>query len=453
MRADQNDCRVTLTKLGIDRVGAKETRFEIADAKVIGLRLVVQPSGFKSWCVRFTFLGRDRKLTLGPYPRVDLDQARNLGAAALRDVATGKDPATEKIETRRRQQAGLDSENLFKPVFEDYRRDHLEANLRPSTSRELKRLFEKHVLPKWKARKLPDIADTDVIAILNVLKRRAPFSANRLRAALSHFFNWCIHERRLLKISPIATVKKPHKKETKRKRRLSHSEIRWLWRACDKIGYPFGPITKLLLLTGARRDEVRAMRDAELHLEDRSWKLPGQRTKNKVDHKVFLAGVTKRILEKLPRIETEEGFVFSTNGKTAPSGFSRAKERLDRLMLSYAKEEARRSGNDPAKVEIEEWRLHDLRRTMASEMARLGIPLPVTERCLNHVGESFGGIAGVYQLHDFETEMQDAFEKWARHVETLVAASGNVIPIVTGKTRVANRRSENKPVNALVLSR
>jgi len=175
------------------------------------------------------------------------------------------------------------------------------------------------------------------------------------------------------------------------------------------------------------------MTDRELKLDDKLWILPKSRTKNGLEHEIHLSNTARAILERTPRVKSKAGYVLTTNGETAPSGFSRAKRKLDKLMVGYAQAEAKQRRDDLATVEIPNWTLHDLRRTMASGMARLGIALPVIEKCLNHISGSFAGIVGVYQRHSFAAEKVAAFDAWARHVDSLVTGkAGNVVALRRG---------------------
>lgn len=412
--------RMKLTTLLVEQAKPSgETAIEIADSVVTGLRLVVQPSGHRSWAVRYRFNGDNRKLTIGPWPRVGLSLARELAAKALRKVVEGEDPAAEKKEARIRQQAEADLSDMVNVVFGQFRDRHL-ATLRPSTRKEIVRLFTKKILPKWGERRMGDITKRDVLnALDDMVASGAPISANRMLAALTGFFNWSI-SRDIIALSPCAGVKRPSPQQP-RDRVLSDDELRWLWKACDEIGWPFGPVTRLLILTGARREEVRALRERELRTEEKLWTLPAERAKNGVAHDVHLADIASDVLKASPRVTNDGGFVFSTNGRNPASGFSRAKERLDAEMLRLAREE------NP-KAEIAPWVLHDLRRTMASGMARLGVRLEVIEKCLNHISGSFGGIVSVYQRHNFAAEKKAAFDAWARHVEsTINPKRGNVV--------------------------
>jgi integrase len=184
---------------------------------------------------------------------------------------------------------------------------------------------------------------------------------------------------------------------------LSDHELRLVWRATEAIGWPFGSMVRLLLLTGQRRNEVARMQWIELDLERGLWTLPRERVKNDRPHTVPLSPLVVSIIKSLPRIAGQ--YVFTTNGETASSGYSVAKRRLD----------AQLPADMPA------WRWHDLRRTLASGLARLGVNLPVIEKILNHISGSFGGIVSVYQHHDFADEKRQALEAWSDHVAAIVA--------------------------------
>jgi integrase len=190
---------------------------------------------------------------------------------------------------------------------------------------------------------------------------------------------------------------------------LTDDELRGFWLGCDELSEPFGPLLKLLLLTGARLREVAEMTHAELN--GGTWIVPPSRTKNKLAHTVPLPCMAQEIIADLARVAGEPGFLFSTNGRTPVSGFSKIKARLDGIMLKLARNEG---------ADIPPWRIHDLRRTAATGMARAGVDLPVIERALNHVSGSFAGIVGVYQRYKFEDEVRAALEAWANLLCSIV---------------------------------
>jgi integrase len=385
-----------LTIRTIETIKADKIRREIPDAYLRGLYFVVQSSGAKSWAIRYRHGRRTRKHTLGAYPAIDLKSARELGAKALRAVAEGRDPGQEKVQAR---VARIDT--VEGAVAQFIERHCKQAN-RARTIESTERLLRLHVVPRWRGRPVNSITRRDVLDVLDrVIDGGAPVAANRTLTAIKTFFNWCV-ARDIITVSPAHGVKPPTA-ERSRDRVLSDHELVLIWRATEAIGRPFGPMVRLLLLTGQRRDEVARMQWAELDLGRGLWTLPRERVKNDRPHTVPLPPLVISILKAVPRIAGQ--YVFTTNGETASSGYSAAKRRLD----------ARLPADMPA------WRWHDLRRTLASGLARLGVNLPVIEKILNHISGSFGGIVSVYQHHDFADEKRQALEAWSNHIAALVA--------------------------------
>ena len=210
-------------------------------------------------------------------------------------------------------------------------------------------------------------------------------------------------DRDIIASSPCAGVRPPTPEQS-RDRVLADFELRNIWLAADRLGGPFGALVKLLMLTGQRRDEVARMAWSEVDLDARLWKLPKARAKYGQPHDIALSEPAVAILMSLPQIG--DIFVLTTDGRTAASSYSQNRRRLDALL--------------PA--DMPHWVLHDLRRTAASGMARLGINLPVIEKVLNHSSGSFGGIVGVYQRHDFADEKRRALDRWGAHVADLVSS-------------------------------
>jgi integrase len=357
--------------------------------------------------VRYRHKGTPRKHTLGNYPALDLAQAREAGAKALRSVAEGGDPGAEK------QQARSELPDTVGAVVAEFIAAHVKRNNRPRTAEETERLFKLHVLPHWQNRQIKSITRRDVHALLDrIIAGGSPVAANRTFSAVRKLFGWAL-SRDIVETMPTAGVARPTE-EKSRDRTLSDGELKSVWRTAAKVGFPFGPLVQLLILTAARRDEIAGLRWSEIVeiLSDRAViVLPAERTKNGVQHEIPLSALAISILKSLPRINGS-AFVLTTNGEAASSDFGKKKRKLDALLPS----------------DMPGWTLHDLRRTVATGMAKLGIGLPTIERCLNHVGGSFGGIVGVYQKHEFSEEKKRAFDAWGRHVEELVS----------GKTKTAN---------------
>jgi integrase len=253
-----------------------------------------------------------------------------------------------------------------------------------------------------------------------IVARGAPVGANRAFAQLRKMFRWAV-SRGIIERSPCDGIDRPSA-EKSRDRVLVADELRLVWRAAADLGFPFGPIVKLLVLTGQRRSEVGGMEWRELDLERGVWTIPASRSKNKRQHILPLSPQALAIIKAVPRFAGSK-FVFSP-GKAAPSGFSRAKTRADRLI-------AKMNGGEP----LAPWILHDIRRSVASGLAELGINLPVIERLLNHISGSFAGVVGIYQRFNFADEMRAAMERWGRHVEALGTKEpgGNIVELAAAR--------------------
>jgi integrase len=391
-----------LTARTVETVKAGPKRREIADKLLPGLYLVVQPTGAKSWAVRYRVAGRPRKHTIDGYPAIDLKAARELASEALRAVAAGRDPGREKLESR------AIAQDTVAVVVQQFVELHCRRHNRPRHARETTRLLERNVLPRWRARPIREISRRDVLYLLDRLAEDGPITANRTLSAVRKLFNWAV-SRDIIAVSPCAGVKPPTP-ERSRDRVLSDDELCVVWQAADKLGGPFGALIKFLILTGQRRDEAAGIRWSELDLDSRLWTIGKERAKNARTHDVPLSPQAVLIIGSLARI-AGSAFVLTTTGKAPASDYSKKKRQINALL--------------PA--DMPAWRLHDLRRSVASGMARLGINLPIIEKVLNHRSGSFGGIVGVYQRHDFAAEKRLALQTWGAHVERIV--SNQVLPL------------------------
>jgi integrase len=410
-----------LTDLFVERAKPPAIgRIEYFDAAFPGLALRITENGGKSWCAFYRFRGRLRRFTIGRYPTIKPAQARREAAAALEKVRGGVDPAEEK---RVRRETRTPEADTFGAVAHDYLERHHRKNSRESTFLEAKRDIERNVLPKWRNRPIASISRRDVLDLIDgIIARGAEVQANRTLARLRALFNWAIEKDRVAS-SPVARMKLPTP-EKARDRVLTDNELRRLWQASTEIGWPFGPLVKLLLLTAQRRDEVAGMEWAEIDLVKRVWTIPRHKTKNDRLHEVQLSDAALDVLRSLPRID--DGLVFTTTSETAVSGFSKAKRRLDAAMLK-AKHAEPRTRNGGA---IEGWTLHDLRRTAATGMARLNFPPHVVDKVLNHVSGTIRGVAAIYNRFEYLEERRAALEAWGRSVNNLMSPTqSNVVAL------------------------
>ena len=427
-----------LTELQIEKLAKPAVRQEIPDGKVGGLYLVLQPSGAKSWAVRYRVAGAPKKFTIGPYPEISLATARNRARKELAKVVDGVDPSAEKKAAREAQKAA--NVDRVHAVVDAYVAEHLARKAKPSWAKEAQRLLRVEIVPKLGKKRLSEVTGDDVHKLLKEIAKRAPITANRTFAVFRKLCHWAMSRDggKLIKTSPCDGVEAPTQ-ERPRERVLDDGEIKQAWEAFESIGWPFGPIGKLLLLTGARRDEVASMEWRELDLEDGIWRLPKERTKNKRAHEIPLSPAAVDLLKGLPRVEAKRGqdgrprpaLVFSTTGSTAVSGFSRAKAAIDAAIVERLREGAEARGEDPEPFKAPGWVIHDLRRSVATNLQKLGVRLEVTEAVLNHVSGSRAGIVGIYQRHEWAAEKRQALDAWARRLEAIVigAETSNVVEL------------------------
>ena len=268
-----------------------------------------------------------------------------------------------------------------------------------------------------------------------IVDRGAPIVANRTLAVFRRLCNWAV-ERGIIDTSPCDKIKAPAAEES-RDRVLTDDEVRLAWGAFERVGWPFGQIAQLLLLTGARRDEVASARWNEIDLNASTWTIAKERSKNGIAHEIPLSEAATNILRSLPRIgDKRDALIFSTTGRTPVSGFSRAKEAVDTEILVALKERAVESGLTPEDVLApERWTLHDLRRTAASGMAGLGIAPHVVEAVLNHRSGTIKGVAAVYNRYTYAAEKRQALDAWARRLGVIAAGAeaSNVVELVKAR--------------------
>jgi integrase len=366
----------------------------------------------KSWICQYRVGKQQRREALGDLRKVGLEAARKAARQRFALVELNVDPKATKatadaVAAAKRQTLAATVESYLKAK---------EPTLRSSSFGAARRYFSVH----WKplaTRPLTSIGRADVAALLReIIETRGRVSASRARAHLSTLFAWAIKEG-LCDTNPAAATNDPGAGTKPRARTLDAAELAAVWRACDDDDV--GAIVKLLILSGQRRDEIGKLRWTEVDLDAATITLPPERVKNERPHVVPLAPVAAAILDAQPRLTTDgrvRDRVFGGDDGSFLS-WSNAKARLDRKIAASGKT-------------MLPWTLHDLRRSTASGMQKLGIRVEVIERALNHVSGSFRGIVGVYQVDPLHKDVRVALERWAAYVCGLVEGregEGNVV--------------------------
>ena len=402
-----------LTALTVKKMKPRSTAFYTSDAEVRGLQLRTAPDGSQTWSVRYRIGKQQKRLTLGDASIVPLGDdktktphvkgARTLAREALHKVATGRDPAEEKRETREADTVG------------DFAKTYIEKHAKPKkrTWKDDQRQLNRDVLPAWRNKLMKDITRRDVRELLDAIGTRAPIMANRTRSLLHKMFNVAIRLD-VVESNPVTATDKPGE-EQQRDRVLTHDEVRKLWKACDALPLEMGATFKLRLITAQRGGEVIDMLWSEVDLDSGWWTIAAGRSKNGLAHRVPLSEPALAILTAL---KTQEDKRLKTQKDGKPSPFVLAGARGKRQQAEAA-----------ATLEIENFRGHDLRRTAASLMAGSGKPRLVISKVLNHV-ES--GVTAIYDRHGYDNEKRIALESWARVLD------GIVIPKKGGKKNVVS---------------
>lgn len=373
----------------------------IFDETLPGFGLRIRDSGNRSWVLQVRIRGRSRRFTLGTFERFKPAVARQAAEKLFAEVLLGGDPAAKEEAARREQShTMLATAKLFL--------DAREGELRETTAKELRRyLTGAAYFTALHRAPLATIARKDIsAAIARIANANGRVTAVRARAAISSLFRWSM-QMGLIEANPVIGSAAP-KAPPPRERVLSPDEIAAVWRACGDDD--FGCIVRLLILLGQRRSEIGGMRwSSELDLDKAEWRLPSERVKTHRAHLVPLSPMAVAILRSIPR-QDDRDLVFGGSDRGFVN-WSRAKADLDR-----------RLGDS-----VKSWRLHDLRRSVATHMADAGVAPWVIEQALNHQGGHKGGLAGVYNHSRYEREVAIALTQWADYVRVLVEGGARKI--------------------------
>lgn len=383
----------------------------VFDKEQRGLAVRVMASGSKSYLAQYVTAGRKRRVPLGSVDAISLAAARAAACAVMGQVARGSDPAAErKAAAATAKVEALRERMTLARLVGDWERLHLahrSARYSKDSTESLQR-----ALKDWWNRPAERLQRREVVAIVD---RLTPSVARALAAYGRACFTWA-QKRGSVPNNPFLSLPVAAS-NVQRDRVLTDAEAVKVWKAAAADTTPYGPIIRLLLLTGQRRDEVRGMAWSEVSADLATWTIPGERTKNGQPSVVPLSAPAQAILrDQLAKVrEQRRGLVFpGEGGKVMFGNWSKSKMALD----------------DAAGVTG--WRVHDLRRTVATGLQRLGVRLEVTEAVLNHVSGSRGGIVGIYQRHDWAAEKRAALQGWAAHLMAAVKgadADPKVVPI------------------------
>jgi integrase len=425
--------RKTLTDIKIKSLKPKAGPYIEPDDQVPGHGVRVMPTGRRTFVLTARYpagSGNPVPRALGAYGELTLEQAREKARQWRNLIGRGIDP---QIQVERERQTALRKQRTtFAAVAEDFIRDKLPAERK---GREVERDIRREFLPLWSKRPITEITALDVRNLVKtVVDRGATYQAHNLLTTARRLFSWAIDQQVYgLDASPCDRLRPKAivGKRLARKRILDDDELRALWRAAGRLGYPYGKLFCMLALTGQRKSEVAEARWTEFDLAQKLWTIPPERMKADAAHVVPLTDDVMAVLKALPRFKRGD-HLFSTDFGAKPvNGFSKAKTRLDRHMLRSWRAIGRINGKDRRKAQIPPFVIHDIRRTMRTGLSALPVPDLVRELVIAHTKP---GLHKVYDQHAFESEKRHALELWAARLRNIVEPapkSGKIIRMVS----------------------
>jgi integrase len=376
-----------------------------------GFGIWVSPKGLRTFILAARYPGNksSAKRKLGRYPRLSLSDARKTADNWLELIAKGIDPEqdlrrvqAEAVQAKRAEQ--LRQENSLPARIEEFL--GLRRVVAQRQHKETARILRKELVGAWPDRLLHDITRRNVMDLIEAVDNRGSTAmARNVLTAAKVFFEWA-EEKEYLEASPAAGIR-PAKllgEKPIRDRVLNDEELVTFWRATEKMGYPYGPLYRLLLLTGARLDEIGGASWGEVDLKKKVLTVPSSRFKSEVSHLIPLTDSALSILNTLPRFNGGDYLFSAKLGKSPVDGFSKAKAQLDSLV-------SKAMGKLPP-----HWVIHDLRRTVRTRLASLKVADPVAEMV---VGHGKRGLKRVYDQHSYEPEIREALELWAGKLRDL----------------------------------
>jgi integrase len=443
MRVNLTERRITA--LCPDPAGRR--RPELRDAVVPGLivRIAAKRKVF-ALHARFPGAGHPTRRVLGEVGAVTLDAARDTAREWLAQIRKGIDPVAEARrraddERRAREAERVADECRFAAVADDYLKRKVAGQRQ---ARAAERIVRNELIPAWADRPINELTRRDVVRLVEGIDDRgAPIYAQLVFSHARSLFNWAINRGTYaLEHSPCDRVKVGDlvsRRKQPRQRVLDDDEIRCLWKATGRMGYPWRQMFRLILLTGTRKTEAAGARWRELsNLDDPAkavWQVPSERFKSNATHLVPLSADALTVVAELPRFRHGDHLFSFSYGEHPATVLHQAKARLDALMPRYLRALARMRGDDPAAVTLTPWQTHDLRRVVRTKLAALEVNDTVAEMCLGHGRR---GLQRVYDQHRYEPQMRRALEAWARELSRIVSPTrdgGVVVPFERERQR------------------
>jgi integrase len=416
---------------GIETPG--KGRVEHWDDTLPGFGLRVSSGGAKTWVLMYRYGGRPRRLTIGSYPRLGLADARDKARAALQEVHKGHDPAGDKQAERRAETFG----ELATDFLNRY------AKQRNRRWKETERIIDRELRPKWRNHKVAGIRRRDVLALIDeIAARPAPHMARGTLAVIRKMYNWAI-SRDIVEHNPCIAISPPVKAR-QRDRVLAPDEIVTFWRGLEgaEISVEVKLALKLQLITGQRIGEVITAAWKDIDFSAGIWTIPADRSKNGLAHRVPLTSHARQLLAELRSITGNGRWLFPSPKLPKPRPVQDGATGADTDAIPTSNPMSAGAANRALARNLKSMGMtkftpHDLRRTAASGMARIGVPRLVISKVLNHVET---GVTAIYDRHGYDIEKRDALERWASEVVRLLTEAAGA-PDAAAETTLRSHRS------------
>jgi integrase len=430
------------------KAAAPGTRNDYPDSVVPGLALRVTDRGHKSFVLVARYPSNPKHPTRRSLGATNLGKAREKARRWIELIGQGIDPKIDEERQRAIQQR--QQVTTWSAVVADFLEQHAKGLAKENEAR---RVLDKELGRRWGARPVTEVTRLDIsTAIRAIVARGAPAQARNSLGWVASFYSWAIGTGLYgIEASPTSGIK-PSKligAKISRDRVLSDDELRVVWQASDRLGYPYGQLIRLLILTGQRRDEVARMSWTEVDFSTSLWTVPAERMKGDRAHEVPLSADAVSLLKALPRPAKKDRngeYLFSTTDGAKPvNGFSKAKVRIDR---EIAKIHAEAHGGEDNKLTeqdaLPEWVFHDLRRTMRTHLSALPVQDIVRELVIAHAKP---GLHKVYDQHAYLDEKRRCFELWEARLRTIIAsAKADVADLANEKVLRARRTIQGESV-------
>jgi integrase len=410
-----------LTDRHLKSLKGRSKPYDVRDTEIRGLRVRVMPSGERTFVLlaRYTLNGAPTRRALGGYPALGLAEAREKAREWRLLIGRGIDPAQE--EERKRAAQLRKQKTTFLAVAEDFIREKLPSERK---RREVECDIRREFIPEWGARPIADITALDVRALIKRVRDEGKiYQAHNLLGHVRRLYNWAIGQHAYgIESSPCDRLKPREiigeKKE--RTRILNDAELWAAWKAADRLGYPYGRLYKLLMLTGQRRSEVAEAQWSEIDLTKKIWTIPAERMKAGAAHVVPLSDDAIAVLKSLPRFDGGN-YLFSVFGKRPVAGFSAAKAQFDAMMLRALRE-------DEPKAKLAGFVIHDIRRTVRTQLSAVPNVSDLVRELV--IGHTKPGLHKVYDQYAYLDEKRFALDAWAARLRSIVnPKAGNVVEL------------------------